>query len=251
MRVLGAILVLLGIVGSAALAQEPGRAERLAQLRSEVEALQHEVTMEKGDMRARLRALEDARTQLELQIKQEELTLQQLSLQIDKERALVAEEGEATHILVPAVQEGIAKIRPVIENGIPFRVDERLQALREIESGLNGGTLSPARAANRLWSFYEDELRLTRESSMDRQTITIDGNEVLANVARVGMVSLYFQTQGRNPDYGWAKRSGGGWVFEKAADSGDQRRLADLFDALAKHINVGWFEIPNVLPEVQ
>lgn len=249
MRVLGATAVLLAILGTAALAQEPGRAERLAQLRSDVEALQHEVTMEKGDMRARLRALEDARTQLELQIKQEELSLQQLSLQIDKERALAAEEGEATNILVPAVQKGIAAMRPVIETGIPYRTGERLQALRELEVALNGGTLPPARAANRLWSLYEDELRLTRENAMDRQTISLNGEEVLVDVARMGMVALYFRT----PDgrAGWATRSGTTWGFQVAEDRADVARIDELFDALGKQIRVGWFEVPNVLPEVQ
>lgn len=249
MRFLGATSVLLAIVGTAALAQEPGRAERLATLRSDVEALQHEVTMEKGDMRARLRALEDARTQLELQIKQEELSLQQLSLQIDKERAAAAAEGEATDILLPTVQKGIATIRPVIEKGIPYRTAERLQALREIEVALNGGTLPPARAANRLWSLYEDELRLTRENAMDRQTIQLGGEEVLVDVARMGMVALYFRT----PDgrAGWATRSGETWGFELASDRADIDRIAELFEALAKQIRVGWFEVPNVLPEVK
>lgn len=249
MRVLGATTGLLALLATTALAQDVGRAERLAQLRSEVEALQHEVTMEKGDMRARLRALEDARTQLELQIKQEELALQQLSIEIDKERKLAAEEGEATEVMVPAVQSGIDTIRPVIEKGLPYRVEERLQAVREIETGLNGGTLPPHRAANRLWSLYEDELRLTRENAMDRQTILLEGQEVLVDVARMGMVAMYF----RAPDgrTGWAERAGSDWAFTVTGDREDQEQITELFEALGKQIRVGWFEVPNVLPEVQ
>lgn len=248
MRVFAVTTMLLGTLASVAWAQEPGRAERLAQLRSEVESLQHEVTMEKSDMRARLRTLEDARTQLQLQIKQEELVLQQLALQIEAERALAAQEGEATSILAPAVERGVTALRPVIENGVPYRVVERLEALDQIEVGLRGGTLPPARAANRLWSLYEDELRLTRENAMDRQTIRLDGSEVLVDVARMGMVALFF----RAPDgrAGWAERTDGGWTWRLARDRADKRQLDELFDALGKQIRVGWFEVPNAFPGV-
>ncbi|MBX2802660.1 MAG: DUF3450 domain-containing protein [Myxococcales bacterium] len=242
--------VALGLLGTTvAHSQEDGRAERLSELRSEVEALQHEVTMNKGDMRTRLQALEAARTDLELKIRQEELRLQQLAIEIDKERAVASDEGAATDVLIPSIEAGAVAIKPVIEGGIPFRVSERLAAVDEIMNALTAGTLPAHKAANRLWTLYEDEIRLGRENAMDRQTILLDGQEVLVDVAKVGMVSLFF----RAPDggTGWAERSSGGWAWVRATDRADDRRILEVFDALEKQIRVGWFEVPNVLPELQ
>jgi hypothetical protein len=241
----GLLLTTLLTAGSA-LADDGGRAERLAELRSEVEALQHEVSMDKADMRTRLQALEAARTELELQVRQEELELQQLRLEIEKERALAAEAGADHQVLVPAVKAGLDRIRPVIEGGLPYRVPERLEAVREIEVALEGGTLPPHKAANRLWSLYEDELRLGRENALDRQTITLGGQQVLVDVARLGMVALFFRTSAGAT--GWAERAGSGWTWRTADARADRQQILALFDALEKQMRVGWFEIPNVLP---
>ena len=70
------------------------------------------------------------------------------------------------------------------------------------------------------------------------------------DVARMGMVAMYFRT----PDggTGYAERAqGGGWAYRRAASSADEQRIRSLFDALEKQIRVGWFEVPNVLPEVR
>lgn len=242
------VLVLMSL--SVGWAQGIERAERLAELRGEVESLQHEVTMDKGDMRTRLSALEAARTNLELQLRQEELRSQQLTIQIDKERALASEEGTVNEVLAPAVSAGLEAIVPVIEGGIPYRVPERLAAVEQLKIGLQGGTLAAPRAASRLWSLYEDELRLGRENAIDRQTITLDGQQLLVDVARLGMVSLCFRTA--DGDHGWAERTSGGWAWVRAQTRAERQQIQQLFDALEKQIRVGWFEIPgNAISEVQ
>ncbi len=245
--------LLLGLVactlGQPAWAQDSERALRLAALRAEVEALQHDVTMEKQAMARRLLAIDTSRTELEVQIRQEELQLQQLELELDKERAAALTEGAATEALTPAVLAGIAAIRPVVATGMPYRVPERLAALDELETALTGGTLPPHKAASRLWQRIEDELRLGRENGVDRQIIDLDGEEILVDVARLGMVALFFRTA--DGSVGWVEPTDGGWTWVRTDDRGDRARIAELFDNLEKQIRVGWFEVPNTLPEVR
>jgi hypothetical protein len=162
-----------------------------------------------------------------VQIRQEELQLAQLELQIDATRAEVSAEGEASHVLVPSVKAGLAGLRPIIEEGLPYRTAERLAVLDELQTGLEAGTLAPHRAASRLWQTYEDELRL---------------------VARIGLVALFFRTA--DDRVGWAEQAGGRWGFVEATDRTAKAHVLELFDALDKQIRVGAFTLPGVIPEV-
>ncbi|MFB6373638.1 MAG: DUF3450 family protein, partial [Bradymonadaceae bacterium] len=98
---------------------------------------------------------------------------------------------------------------------------------------------------SRLWQFVEDELRLSRENGMYSQVIELGGEEVLADVARVGMVSLYFKTEdGR---VGVAERTDEGWRWQTIRKEKQKRRIEKLFESFKKNIRVGYFELPNGL----
>lgn len=77
-------------------------------------------------------------------------------------------------------------------------------------------------------------------------TILLNGEKVLADIAKLGMVFMFFQT--KDNQSGMARRSAdGGWVFETASDSADRERIRTLFDSLKKQIRQGYFELPNPL----
>ncbi len=243
-----ALAMMLAVPGMAAAQDGTERAERLAALRGEVEELNHALRLDEAALGSRLQTLDLARTELEVQIRQEELQLAQLELQIDATRAEVSADGEASHVLVPSVKAGLAGLRPIIEEGLPYRTAERLAVLDELQTGLEAGTLAPHRAASRLWQTYEDELRLGRENALDRQTIVLEGEEVLVDVARIGLVALFFRTA--DDRVGWAEQAGGRWGFVEATDRTAKAHVLELFDALDKQIRVGAFTLPGVIPEV-
>ncbi len=251
-RLLVAGVVAGSVLVSPALAQEgssglDSRAENLAQLRAEVEELSTEVSLAKEDMRARLRSIDSRVAEAESEIRREEVRLTQLEGDAERTRQLIASQGANADVLTPAVRDGIVDLRGAVEVGIPYRTEERLASVAEIEEGLDAGTMSAEDAAARLWGFAEDELRLTKENGLDKQVITLDGEEMLVEVARIGMVALYFMTEdGR---MGYAARSGDGWTWKRVQGQEPEAQLADLFDALDKGIRVGWFELPS--PELE
>jgi hypothetical protein len=224
------------------------RAERLAALRGEVEALNHQLQLEQSSVAGRLQSLDLSRSELEVQARQEELLTAQLQLQLEERRALVVGDTATDEALVAAARAGVAQLRPVIADGLPYRVTERLAALDDLLAGLDAGTLPPHRAVGRLWQTFEDELRLTRENGLDRQTITLDGQEMLVDVARIGAVALFFRApDGRS---GWAEAQTGGWTWRIASDRTERGEIDALFDALDKQIRVGQFTLPAALPAV-
>lgn len=235
------LLVLACLTAGAA----DGGVEELARLRAEIEALSYDLSMEEESLRGRLRSLEAVRTDLEVQVRAEDLGARTLRDDLAELAAGAATESGHEDVLTPAVRHGLDTLRAAIEAGLPYRVAERLAAVDALRTQLDTGALPPARVASRLWQLAEDELRLTRENALDRQTVSVEGAEVLADVVRLGMVALYVRT----PDgqYGFAERDGGGWRTTMLTGRTPTQQIASLFDSVGKQIRVGYFELPNAL----
>lgn len=224
------------------------RAVRLAELRAEVAALSDRLEDGKDELQAELRALDAQRIDLEVQVRREELRLAQLGQALDEQRARAGADAEAEAALRPQVLAAAAEIRAVVASGLPYRVIERSVALDEITRAVEDGRLAPSQAAGRLWAFVEDELRLARENTLDRQVIALEGRDVLVDVARFGMVGLFFRAQdGR---VGMATRDGDAWTWVVVEDRAGRDAIVLQLDALAKGIRTGWTELPYGFPEV-
>lgn len=218
-------------------------ADELVRLRGEVESLNTELNRVEEQHRAEMNQLSAQRGDLEATRRREDLRIRQLERDLAENRERAEEAGVAGEALVPVVTGAIDALRERIRSGLPFKVDERIEALDEIAAGVESGTLEPPRAVNRLWSFYEDELRLTRENALHSQIIPLDGDRVLADVARLGTMAMYFET--RDGRIGQARRDGGQWRFEELDERLARQQVADLFDSLKKQIRSGYFELPN------
>lgn len=242
--------VLLGAAlwgGPAAAADHQAQAEQLAALRAEVEALSEQLGAEKDDAKGRLRAVEAQRIELDVQIRRQELRMDRLLAEEQAHRAAIDGAGGGDVAVAAAVGRGIEALRTEISVGLPFKSAMRLAALQELEDKLAADTLSPEQAAARLWAFAEDERRLARENALDRQVIPLGGAEVLVDVARIGMVALYW----RAPDgrLGRAHRVAGGWTYP-LLEGAEAEAVSDLFDALDKGIRSGAFALPSLAAEV-
>lgn len=240
-----ALAVLFGSVPVAAAADLDTMAQTLSELRRQVEQLSSDLTLQKEDLRGRLRALDAQKADLQVQLRQQELRRSQLQQALDSEKEVRAEivaEGQA---LTPAVAESIEAVRGSVAQSLPFRLQERLDELDKIEAELKAETITPREAAQRLWSFSEDELRLSKENAIDRQVINLGEEEVLVDVARLGMVAMYYKTE--SGEVGWAVREGSAWTWQRCENTAEQQQILELFDALEKQIRVGFFELPGAL----
>jgi len=244
MRAFIAALVLSGSAG-VALAQDSldALAEELVALRGEVESLNSELNSIQEQHRAEMNSLAAQKGDLEATVRREQLRIRELEQDLEDNRARAREAGAAGEALLPVAMRVIERIEAHIEASFPFKRSERLEALAEIRSQTESGALDPPRAINRLWRFYEDELRLTRDNGLYSQIIPLGSDRVLADIAKIGAVALYFQT--RDGRSGWVTRAGGDWQFTLAESSQDRQQINELFDSLKKQIRTGYFELPN------
>ncbi len=221
------------------------KARELARLRAEVEDLTAQIEEEKSSAERKLTLLDGQRATLEAEVQQEKLRLDQLRTaraELDKRMATAKDNEKA---LTSVVVESIDMLLAHMQAGLPFMLKERQTELETLKKDMNDGTLLPSAAASRLWSRIEDEQRLTRESGLHKQVVTVGDEELLCDVARLGMVALYFRTpHGR---YGQAVKASDGWRFELIQSPDDVERLVPLFEALGKRRRVGFYELPNPL----
>ena len=225
---------------------EYGPVSGLVSLRGQVDSLQSELDIRREEHKNRMTYLTAQQTEMEANRDREALRVQQLDQELERMRAQVADAGATSESLSPVMLDNLVALREQVRDGFPFKVSERLAALDDIESQLIGGVITAQRAFNRIWAFIEDEIRITRENAIYSQSIRLDGENVLVDVAKLGNAMMYFRT--RNLEYGRAIETPQGWRFEKFTSAAEQEMTARLFDSLRKQIRQGYFTLPNALP---
>ncbi len=224
-------------------------AARLATLRNEVEELARQLNDNTAESKASLQSLARQRSDLELEVQREETRLKKLSSALAKRRVEVEAERAKGERLTPLFEQTLVRVHAHVEGSLPFRRGERLDALRKLEEQHRAGLLTAPRALSRLWSFVEDEFRLTRENGLYQQTVRVDGQERLAEVVRLGMVALYYKAE--DGAVGSAVREEQGWRYEPIVEPQQQQAVLELFSSFKKQIRVGYFELPLALTQVQ
>jgi hypothetical protein len=215
----------------------------LARLRREVETLSADLASQKEELRAGLKAIEAQKSEIQVQIRREELRLAQVEGEAATRRAELATHASRGDTLSPAVLAAIDELRGVVAGGLPLHLAERLGELDTLRGQLANGSLSPEQAAARLWAFAEDELRLSRENGLDRQVVAVGGQELLADVVHLGMVAMYFRADGGR--VGLVRQRGDAYAWELLEGSEPVHQVEVLFEKMKHGVRSGAFTLPN------
>ncbi len=245
LRLIAAIAVLLA-AGPLSAQQADSLTERLITLRGEVDELQSELNVRREEHKNRMAFLTAQLSDLQASRDREQLRVGQLEGDLEEMRLEIAAAGVSSESLTPFLKDQITLLRAQVQTGFPFKVQERLSELDELETQLDNGVVTAQRGINRLWAFIEDEFRISRENAIYSQSIALNGENVLVDIAKLGSAMMYFRT--RDLDYGRAVETPQGWRFEMLESPGEQEMVARLFDSLRKQIRQGFFELPDALP---
>lgn len=220
-------------------------AESLMQLRADVEALDSAISDEKDAYKASMKSLLRQKDDLESVIAREDLKIKQIQQELSKVRKEIKEAGKNSEGLKPLLLEALAMLEANIEAAIPFKTQDRMADVRKIREQLENGLVTPQKALALTWNAYGDAIRMTKENGIFKQTITIDGQDRLAEVARVGTMMMFFKT----PDdtVGYVTKDAKGWFYKEAVSKEEQEQILGLFDAFKKQIRSGYFTLPNAI----
>ena len=247
------LYVLMGLVmtlGGEALAQDATQlATRLSALRGEVESLSAELGEKQADYRAQLQGYARQEADLALEARRGQTAIAKTRLAIQTLQQKNAEKETAGKVLDPVLNWGVDQMERYVSTSLPFKSTARLQALTEIREQRKTKSLSVAQAMNRFWAFVEDEMRMQRESVVHRQEIHLDGQAVLADVLRVGMVMMFFRVKDRG--VGYVKKTENGWTYVESSNAEEVKQIELAFEQFQKQVRVGTFVLPNQTPAVE
>lgn len=249
-----AVFILLAVLlaGSALSEIEPdieimNLAGKLAEMRGEVEDLSDQLKKERAAMADQLRSLAAQKAELEVQVKKEELRIKQIEQSIEKQKGLSDSKQMEESNLKPLAAEQTEKVEAYMAAALPFKVSERTAELEKLRARMAEDKLPPEKVVSQLWALMEGELRLTGETGMYRQSIELEGEDILAEVARVGMMMLFFKTEDNR--VGKALRVDDRWEYRVIEDEEQRKMVLHLFDSLKKRIHEGYFVLPNAIRE--
>lgn len=214
-------------------------------LRADVEQLDTSISEEKESYRSSIKSLLRQKDDLEAVIAKEDLRIKQIEQELSKVRKEIVNASKSTEGLKPILIYAITLLNKNIQDSIDFKKSERLEDLKNIKTQIEQDLVSPQKGLALVWNAYTDALRMTKENGLFKQTITLNGQERLAEVARIGTVMMYFKTP--NDEVGYVVKEGSGWGYKEVIAKEQKEQIIALFDAFKKQIRTGYFTLPNAL----
>lgn len=245
---LGLVLLLIATSGVAEteLKSLKNISQELVEIRQHIESLHSEISYEKDAFKDQIRSYSNQKSDLDVRISRADLNIKDLQRELLKLTAISNRKNQLHESVSPVLKESIMRLRSSVEVSLPFKLKERLAALSEIEHRLDAQIISPNKAANQLWAFVEDELMLGKSSGIYNDTISIEGQDKLVKVLRIGKIAMFYKTH--EGEFGVMKKIAEQWQQEMLDDKNSVAQLDQLFDSFSKNIRNGQFYTPNFLP---
>lgn len=220
--------------------------EKLIQLRGEVEALNSEIRFLKEEHSQEMNFLWTQRNQIKSEIERNKNLLTRLNKDFEGVIAENAKKGQSSEHLLPQFEQAIGQVEQYLNDALPFKKAERLASLQEIGTQVKKELISVQRGFNKLWAFVEDEIRLTKESGLYQDSVLIAGEDrkQLVDLARIGMMTLYFQTQDDQVGQ-LVKTSSGSWEYQLFRQPDQTEQITYLFESMQTQIRTGLFHLPT------
>jgi hypothetical protein len=227
------------------LANSDNMAESLMKLRAQVEQLDTQIDDEKDAYKASMKSLTMQKSELEAMVSREELKIKQIHKELTKVQENIQKSSKNSEGLKPLVIDAVDNLVAYIKTSIPFKTNDRIDAVLQIKEQLNNSLITPQKALSIVYNSYADELRMTKENGIFKQTIDLNGKPKLAEVARIGTMMMFFKTP--NDEVGYVNKNTNGYAYKQELNKEKQTQILNIFDAFKKQIRTGYFMLPNAL----
>ncbi len=242
---LAALLVMISaadVRGAEPVAPVDSLVESLIALRGQVEQLDNRVRELARERDNRMATLLRQEAELAAERQRQVLRLKKIEQQITQQKKTMSSPDIGGEKLTPVLRDAIEEARRYVRSSLPFKQIDRLAALQQMEDQLNGNLLEPSRVANQLWAFLADEIQLAGEVGLFRQPLEVEGDARLVDVARIGMMNLYFRTDDNRVGYWVPGKNAGGFRY---AEGAAQDQIRNLMAALRTNVRSGYFVLPT------
>lgn len=120
--------------------------------------------------------------------------------------------------ILPKLEEMILTLESIVQNDIPFLLDERNERIANLKDILLQSNVSTSEKFRRVFEAYQIENEYGRTIESYRDEITIDGSQYNVEIFRLGRVGLYARTSDGKYNAMYSKKENK-WVKQKGIDS--------------------------------
>jgi len=245
-KILLSLAVSTTLLSSSLLAQGSDQmVQSIMKLRGDVEALHSGIQENKLRYESEMKSLYMQTTDTEAQINRHTTSLKLAKSELQKIKTKISKTTSGDTQIKPLVISAINTLEKSIQDGIPFMTQKRIESLEKIKLDLNEGLITPEKALALTWANYDDTIRVTKEIGLFKQEIEMNGQKVLAKIAKIGSVMMFFSTP--KDEVGHVVKTESGYDYKRITNPEDIKKIVALFDALQKQIRTGFFELPNAL----
>lgn len=220
-------------------------ARSIIQLRGDVETLYTDIKENKQRYNSQMKSLSMQITDSDAQINRKATSIKLAQNELEKVKAKIQETSSGNSEIKPLVLNALDLLEKSIKEGIPFMVEQRVMELQKIKDDLNENLITNEKALSLTWASYDDTIRVTKEIGLFKQQIDFNGKKVLAQIAKIGSVALFFSTP--TNEVGYVLKDNSKYIYKHITNPEDIEKIVVLFDALQKQIRTGYFELPNAL----
>lgn len=227
------------------LSNSDNMAESLMKLRAQVETLDSQIDDEKDAYKASMKSLTIQKSELEATVSRQELKIKQIQKELTNVKEHITAASKNSEGLKPLVIEAIDNLIAYMQASMPFKTNERIESVQTIKDQLNSSLITPQKALSIVYNSYADEIRMTKENGIFKQTINLNGKSKLVEVARIGTAMMFFKTP--NEEVGYVSKNASTWIYKEELNKEKQMQILNIFDAFQKQIRTGFFTLPNAL----
>ena len=120
--------------------------------------------------------------------------------------------------ILPKLEEMVTTLASIVENDVPFLLEERKTRINELKVLLVQSNISTSEKFRRVFEAYQIENEFGRTIESYRDEITFDSETYNVEVFRLGRVGLYARTSDGRHTAMYSKKEGK-WVRKKGIDN--------------------------------
>lgn len=233
------------LLGATLHANSEDFAVSLMKLRADVEKLDSAIVEEKESYKSSIKSLLRQKDELTALLSKEDLKIKQLNQELEKVKKEIHENSKNSEGLKPLLLPALDQLVITIKESIPFKINERTEDVLKIKEQLESNLITPQKALVLTWNAYGDLLRMTKENGLFKQTVSVGGEEKLAEVIRIGTVMMFYKTP--SDQVGYVTQENGVYGYKEITSKEEKEQILVLFDAFKKQIRTGYFTLPNAL----
>jgi len=219
--------------------------DSIMKLRGDVESLYTQIDENKEQYKSQIKSLAMQRADNEAQINRKETAIELAKTDLKALETKIKMLSNRSEDIKPMLFLALNNLKSMISSGIPFKLEERLAEITKLRTQLKDSVITQEKALALIWASYDDTIRLTKEIGLFKQSIEIDGETKMAQVAKIGSMMLFFATP--DESVGYVVRENAKYRYKIITDDVEKTKIVALFDALQKQIRTGYFTLPNAL----